>query len=171
MLVSKIEQKYGINSTQLNRLCRKVGVVPIYMCSFYYINKDLQIYYLDNRDNELQFIMVTPYKYTKKHRIPIYLLKDDMGNSVQLRLDYIYLSTWYGPMPKTVIHYQKDEIFITSKHLYYSVDIYESHQDDIIMINGILFKHVTLSSLRDIYVSQTGVIFDNKKKIDQSRRK
>lgn len=163
MLISKTEKKYGINITALNKLCRENGVVPIYMCSNYFINRVLDVFYFDKET--LQFQKKYPYRYTKKHQIPVYLLQNDNNESVQLRLDYIYLSTWYGPMSPKFIHYYKTEKFSTDKHLYYTVETYLRKWDNEIVVNGISFTYAETSEKRDIYVSSSGMIFDNNQRV------
>lgn len=158
MVTSKIEKSYGINSTALNSLCWDKGVVPVYLCSSYYIDKELNVYKLIA--NPIRFEKLEPYKYTKKHRIPVYLLKNDKGVSIQIRIDYIYLTTWYGPMPINSIPYQKCEVYTVDKKLYYRINTYIPNEFNEMIVNGIRFKKVITSEGNNIYVSEYGVVFD-----------
>ena len=159
MYVSKSTFDYGITTTFYNQFCRDNGVIPIYNFNKYFINKKLEVFKLVGNNLDLKFIKLSPDKYAA-HRIPMYRLINDDGKEYLQRVDYLYLSTWYGPMPVDNIHYTENEVFSPEKNLYYSVKTIIPVDDFTKIINGIEFKR--FDDKHELLVSRDGVIFDPK---------
>lgn len=159
MNVSKVVLEYGITMADYNKLCRDNGVIPIYNFNKYFINDKLEVFKLVGYGIDLKFVKIESVKYAA-HKIPMYRLINDDGMEYLQRVDYLYLSTWYGPMPLNNIHYTDNEVFSSEKNLYYSVMTIIPVDDSTKIINGIEFKRVDKDL--DIFVSKDGVIYDEK---------
>ena len=160
MKLSKIQEKYDVNSTALNKFCWENGVVPIFNCSDFYIDRYKNIYRIQNIIGKLQLEKLEPVGVVTKRMIPVYLLKNDKNRKVRLRLDVIYLCTKYGPMPSSSIAYTKNEIFTYSKKLYYTVHKYQRVDEKTILVNDIEFKLAQVGT--PVYASKDGALFNDK---------
>ena len=160
MYLSKNTTNYGITTTDYNELCRDSGVVPIYGFNKYFINNKLEVFTLKGYGVNLDFVKLTPSRHAT-HKIPMYRLVTDDGLECTQRVDYLYLSTWYGPMPIDNIHYTENEVFSLEKNLYYSINTIVPVDDSTKIINGIEFKRI-YGDVFDIFVSRDGVIFNPK---------
>lgn len=160
MYLSRNTTNYGITTTDYNELCRDSGVVPIYGFNRYFINNKLEVFTLKGYGVNLDFVKLTPSRYTT-HKIPMYRLITDDDLECTQRVDYLYLSTWYGPMPIDNIHYTENEVFSPEKNLYYSINTIVPVDDSTKIINGIEFKKIC-DDVFDIFISRDGVIFNPK---------
>lgn len=167
-MLSKIQEKYGINSTKLNKECVNNSLIPIYMHSNHFISKDGKVY--DIKVDEYQnihFVEKPIHSYTKKRNIPIYSLVNDITEKRDdIRLDYLYMCTMYGPMPRESIHYSYNKNWndVDISDMHYYINTYEVLDNDTLLINGITFKRYTRIN-ENIFVSDGGVVFFSDTKI------
>ena len=163
MLTSVVMEKYRINRSTLNALLWESKLTPIYNHSYDYIDKDGRVFYMENQ----KFIEKKPVKFTKKHNMPIYrIINDITGEPEQIRLDEIYLSTFYMPLNiKESTKYSKDWKFEYGKldEIKYCVKDYQRIDENTLIINGSPFKRIFLNGKEstNYFISEMGVVFEN----------
>lgn len=164
MLISKIQKKYKMTSTALNDLCHINKVYPVFLHTDYFIDKNAVVYKLDISNEAPKFIALTPFKYSTKHNIPYYKLKNDISNEYdKLRADIIYLSTFYGPMPKELIYYRDSFNWATrdmNEVYYHPFGIKYLDENNISIANIILKRiHNNIESSHS-FISEYGTVYN-----------
>ena len=169
MLISRIQAKYGFTSTALNEACMREGKRPIYLYSDYFIDKECNVYKLSRGNSgEVVFNKLTPERYTKRN-VPMYQLINDVTKEREkVRVDYAYLSTFYGPMPLNSIKYGNEKMFDPKNiaDLRYTIFSYHIQDTDTIFINGVEFKRYYNNNIMDkIYITELGTCFNERRQI------
>ena len=164
MLISRIQQKFKMTSTALNNLCRSEKKYPIFLHTDYFVDENAVVYILDVSNEEPNFIPLIPTSYSKSHNIPRYKIKNDLTNDYdKLRADIIYLSTFYGPMPKEMIVYYPSFDWnnrVMDDIRYRTTFIKRIDENTISFYDEIMKRIIISGKTSNYYISNKGTVYN-----------
>jgi len=166
MLQSRLMSEYGFNSTELNEACVNFGVKPIFLHSDFFINEKLEkVYQAENTINGIVFNEVRPYRIGK-HQFPVYRMRNDLtGKWDLMRLDILYLYTFYGVLPKEAHKWLPSYTYSVGdlEYLKYHTSQISVCNVDTIHIYGVEFRRIADDDKRHIFVSEYGVVYNSER--------